>query len=62
MADEPFAYVSFVVERAESLAQIGRGQGIDSAREKLKAISMVADSSDMRADALGIALRKIWQT
>ncbi|MGC1564271.1 MAG: adenylate/guanylate cyclase domain-containing protein [Bradyrhizobium sp.] len=62
MADEPFAYVSFVVERAESLAQIGRGQGIDSAREKLKAISVVADSSDMRADALGIALRKIWQT
>jgi class 3 adenylate cyclase/tetratricopeptide (TPR) repeat protein len=59
MANEPFAYASFVAERAESLAQIGRGQAIDPASEKLKALSMVAASTDMRVDALGIALRKI---
>jgi tetratricopeptide (TPR) repeat protein len=59
MANEPFAYASFVAERAESLAQIGRGRAIDSASEKLKALSMVAAGSDMRVDALGIALRKI---
>jgi class 3 adenylate cyclase/tetratricopeptide (TPR) repeat protein len=59
MANEPFAYASFVAERAESLAQIGLGQAIDSASEKLKVLSMVAASTDMRVDALGIALRKI---
>jgi class 3 adenylate cyclase/tetratricopeptide (TPR) repeat protein len=59
MANEPFAYASFVAERAESLAQIGRGQAIDPASEKLKALSMVATSTDMRVDALGVALRKI---
>jgi ATP/maltotriose-dependent transcriptional regulator MalT len=59
MADEPLAYASFFAERAQNLAQIGRGQAIDAAEEKLKVLNMAAASNDMRIDALGSSLRKL---
>ena len=56
-ADEPLAYASCVAERGRVLARRGRGDATDADDRDLERVLAIAAASDMRVDALGIALR-----
>ena len=56
-ADEPLAYASCVAERGRVLARRGRGDATDADERDLERVLAIAAASDMRVNALGIALR-----
>jgi class 3 adenylate cyclase/tetratricopeptide (TPR) repeat protein len=59
MADEPLAYASYVAERGRQLARRGRGEATETDEERVRLLTAAAAGTDMRIDALGIALRQI---
>jgi hypothetical protein len=59
MADEPLAYASHVAERGRQLARRGRGEATETDEERVRLLTAAAAGTDMRIDALGIALRRI---
>ena len=48
MASEPLAYASFVAERAQSLAQIGRGQATGADKEQVRLSNVAAAGVNMK--------------
>ena len=57
-ADEPLAYATCVATRARGLARRGRGDATEADEKALEQALAVAAASDVRIDALGIALRR----
>jgi class 3 adenylate cyclase/tetratricopeptide (TPR) repeat protein len=57
-ADEPLAYAACVATRARTLARRGRGGATEADEKALEQAMAIATASDVRFDALGIALRR----
>jgi len=57
-ADEPLAYATCVATRGRVLARRGRGDATEADEEALEHALALAAASDVRIDALGIALRR----
>ncbi len=57
-ADEPLAYATCVATRARVLARRGRGDATEADEKALEQALAIAAASDVRIDALGIALRR----
>jgi class 3 adenylate cyclase/tetratricopeptide (TPR) repeat protein len=58
-SDEPLAYASCLAARAYGLARRGRGDATDADEKRLEQALAVAAKSDLRIDALGVALCRI---